>query len=375
MKEKRAAACLQKGAGEAMAGLIKYELGKIVRKKLVYAAFFFLIFFNMMGYSRMGGLGDFFMTEDGRFFGGREAVQHMQEFDRRYKGELTDEKVEEIYERAYPPELIKRANGEYFYSMCLPDLYYYIDGRMTGESMDKVENVITPEMGEVRLGYHKSYSMTMFYMMNVMIVAGCVIVIAIAPVFAEEYARGTDAAILTAKYGKTLAVKAKVAASFLFSFLLVLAIVAVNSILFLATYGIEGWDTSVQVDFMKWNWEIPYEMNYGQLAGYSVLMWLVACLLLTGMTLLISVRCNTSFAAVILASACYVIPAVFPLSGWCKTVMPIYQMDSHTVLNLRYVSVFGQKIMPLWIAASVSTAAVMVFSIWAKKKFAGHQVR
>lgn len=358
-----------------MAVLIKYELGKIVRKKLVYAAFIFLVFFNIMGYSRMGCMKESFMTTEGRFLEGREAVRYMQEFDRRYKGVLTDEKVEEIYARAYPPEIIKSANEDYFYSRCLPDVYYYIDGRMSGESMAKVEKVITPEMGEVRLGYHKSYSMTMFYMMSVMMVAGCVIVIAIAPVFAEEYARGTDAAILTAKYGKTLAVKAKLAASFLFSFLLFLALVAVNGILFLAVYGIEGWDTSVQVDFMKWNWEIPYEMNYGQMAGYAVLMWLVSCLLLTGITLLISVCCHTSFAAVVLAAACYAAPVVFPLSGWGRTVMPIYQMDSHTVLNLRYVSVFGQKIMPLWIVVWVSMAAVIAFTIWAKKKFAGHQVR
>lgn len=358
-----------------MALLVKYELGKIFHKKMVYTALLFLVFFNITGYSRMGYARDNFMTPDGRYFGGKEAVRYMQEFDRGYKGVLTDEKVKEVYLEAYPEEVIKSAEEDHAYSMCLPDIYYYIDGRMTGESMEQVEHIMTPEMGEVRLGYHKSYSMTMFYMMNVMLAAGCVIVIAIAPVFAEEHARGTDAAILTAKYGKTLAVQAKLAASFLFSFLLFAAVMAVNGILFLTTYGIEGWDTSVQVDFMKRNWEIPYEMNYGQLTGYAVLMWLVACLLLTGITLLVSACCNTSFAAVILAAACYVVPVWFPLAGWIKTVMPAYQMNANTVLDMGYVSIFGLKIMPLWIAAAVSIAAVTGFGIWAEKKFAGHQVK
>ncbi len=357
-----------------MAVLMKYELGKIFHKKMVYTALVFLVFFNMMSYSRMGSAKDNFMTPDGRFFGGREAIRYMQEFDRNYKGALTDEKIKAVYLEAYPEEVIKSAKEDYFYSMCLPDIYYYIDGRMTGESME-LEHIIKPDMGEVRLGYHKSYSMMMFYMFSVMLVVGCVIVIAIAPVFAEEYSKGTDAAILTAKYGKTLALKAKLAASFLFSFLLFTAVAAVNGILFLTTYGTEGWDTSVQVDFMKRNWDIPYEMNYGQLTGYAVLMWLVACLLLTGITLFVSVCCNTSFAAVILAAACYVVPVWFPLAGWVKTVMPAYQMNANTVLDMGYVSVCGQKIMPLWIAVAASIAAVAGFSLWAKKKFAGHQVK
>lgn len=355
-----------------MGQLVKYEFGKIVCKKMVYGLFLFLIFFHVIVYFNMGVFAEKVVTEEGEILEGVEAIRYMQEFGRQHGGELTDEKVAEVYGHSYFKESAEKMEGE-IYSY-LPDIIQYMDQMFydaVGMKAVEVAEVITPEMGEIHLGYHKGYAMWLFHMSNVMLVAGCVIVIAVAPVFAEEYVRGTDALVLAAKYGKTLAVRAKVSAAFLFSILLWAVVVAANGSLFLAVYGMEGWDTSVQVDFFGWYREIPYEMNYAQLVGYAVLMWLVACLLLTGITLVISACCKTAFAAVVLASACYVVPVWFPIPGWSSTVMPAYQMLPMTVLNFGYLPVLGQKVMPLWIVAGVSVTAAILSSIGAERRFAG----
>lgn len=357
-----------------MGQLVKYELRKIVCRKMVYFMLLFLVFFNWLGYGSTGVSAERVVTTEGDILTGTEAVRYMQEFDRRYAGELTEEKVKQLDAGVYAREAAEKAEGEIGVWQ-YPDLIQYVDYRFYGYDDFRSGETAIPEMGEIRLGYHRGYSMFQFFVMNMMLVAGCVIVIAVSPVFAEEYGRGTDALVLTARYGKTKLITAKTTAAFLFSFLLCLGTVAVNGIALLLNYGTEGMDTSVQVDFMGRNWGIPYEMNYGQLLGYAVLTWLMACFLLTGITLMISACCNTSYAAVIFAAACYVMPVWFSLPDWVKTMMPAYQMQVEMILEFGYFHVLGQKIMPLWIVTGISAAAMVFFSICAKKKFAGRQVR
>ena len=301
-----------------MVQLTKYELGKIIGKKMVWFMLLFLAFFQLLGYFKMGAASEKVITTEGEMLEGKEAIRYMQEFDRRYKGELTDEKIAEIHDQVYTKEVAEKA-GNYFFSLC-PDIIQYADGRFYSGKGTKTTDVFTPEMGKIQLGYHRGHSILLFQGINMMLVAGCVIVTAIAPVFSEEHARGTDALLLTARYGKTLLVRAKIAAAFLFGILICMSVVGVNGILYLSAYGTEGWDTSVQVDLTGRNWTIPYEMNYGEMLGYAVLIWLVACLLLTGMTLLISACCRTSFAAVVLAAACFVVPVWFSLPKWLQAI-------------------------------------------------------
>ncbi len=355
-----------------MVQLTRYELRKIIGKKMVWFMLIFMAFFNLLAYFKMGAAREKVITTEGEILEGTEAIRYMQEFDRRYQGELTDEKAEELHDKAYSKEAAEKA-GKYFYNLC-PDIIQYVDNRFYREKGMTTADVFTPEMGKIQLGYHKGYTLLLFQGINMMLVAGCVIVTAIAPVFSEEYAKGTDALILTARYGKTLLVRAKIAAAFIFGVLICMSVVGVNGILFLSSYGTEGWDTSVQVDITGRNWKVPYEMNYGEMLGYAVLIWLAACLLLTGMTLLISACCRTSFAAVVLAAACFVVPVWFSIPQWVQAMMPAYQMQVTTVLDLTSVSAFGQKIMPLWIAIGISATAMIAFGIAAKKKFAGWQV-
>ena len=229
-------------------------------------------------------------------------------------------------------------------------------------------------MLEIRLGYHEGFSFFHIAMRDMMTVMGCILIVAITPMFAEEYGKGTAALILSARYGKTKGTKAKVAAAFLFSVLLYGGVIAVNSIFCLAVFGVSGWDTSIQVNWFGLYWDLPYEMNYGQFTVYWIFLGLVACLLLTGVALALSAYCSSSFAAVIFTTAYFFIPIWLRMPDSCKIFMPLWQMWQKP-LELRYINVFGHKIMPLWIAAVLSTAAAVFFGIQSEKRFSCHQVK
>lgn len=69
------------------------------------------------------------------------------------------------------------------------------------------------------------------------LLAVCIVV---APVFSGEYQAGTDAVILSAKYGKTKLTTAKIAASFLFGTAASILHILVACGLTLAAFGIKS---------------------------------------------------------------------------------------------------------------------------------------
>lgn len=94
-----------------MGQLAVYELRKIFCRKMVYVSLIFLIFFNIMSYFGAGPSREKVITTEGEVLEGVEAIRYMQEFDRRYEGELTEEKVEWICDFSYSPEVVEKAGG------------------------------------------------------------------------------------------------------------------------------------------------------------------------------------------------------------------------------------------------------------------------
>lgn len=357
-----------------MGQLILFELKKILQKKIIYAALICMLFCNILVYGEWSAFHDEAVTSEGEELNGMDAVSYMRELAGRYEGELSDEKVAEILAYQYQ---IEEINEVFRYYRC-SDITSYVENRFDQGQGDilSVDEVFTPDMGKIHFGYHKSFSSAIQYVMNLIMIMGCVLVIALAPVFSEEYTRGTDALILTTRYGKTKCAKAKIIASILFSFGVLFLLLLLNGSLFLATYGIEGWETSVQIDYLGFFWDIPYEMNYAQLSGYSVLLWFVSFMLLTGIILILSVFSQSSFVSLVIASACYVVPVwihkIMPV--WFNAVMPILQLTIIGILNIKPIHAFGCNIMPLWIVVSVSTAVTMFCFISAQRGFSRHQV-
>lgn len=350
------------------------EFKKILNKKIVYGALLFLVFFDLLFFQGWSSSWERTETAEGEVLEGTEGVRYMQEEDRKYAGELTDEKVKEVL-FGLPGEPSVRHGG--YYQL---DIYDYLERTFrldkTGNVQNSVEEIFTPEMGTIHLGYNKSFSCTISFLINIMLTLGIIIIIAVSPVFSEEYTKRTDALILTSKYGKGKAAGAKIGASFLFAGALYVITLLLHGIFFLAAYGTEGWNTSVQIDWIGYFAETPYEMNYAQLTGYAAILWFAAIFLLTGMTVFLSAVGKTSFISLILASACFVIPVWVEriIPDWLDTMMPALQISLLPVTGLQAIHIGAYQIMPLWIVVAVSAAVTIVFGISAAKCFDRHQV-
>src|SRR5699024_5871980 len=81
------------------------------------------------------------------------------------------------------------------------------------------------------------------------IIAGALIILGLFNVYANEYATGDDQYIFSAKRGRKQIIYAKLAASFLYTFLVVCACVAFDVNYYLVNLGSIGWQGPVQFIF------------------------------------------------------------------------------------------------------------------------------
>ena len=130
------------------------------------------------------------------------------------------------------------------------------------------------------------------------------ICIVIAPVFSGEYQAGTDAVILSGKYGKTKLITAKIVSSLLFAILAFTLHVVVACGLPLAAFGADGWNLPVQIA----NTTIPYPFTFLQATLLSIGIIYLILLAMIGLTLLLSSKMKTPYLVLIVLVPILFIP-------------------------------------------------------------------
>ncbi len=140
------------------------------------------------------------------------------------------------------------------------------------------------------------------------ILAVCV---ALAPVFAGEYADRTDSVLLSSRYGRTRLLTAKILASLLFAAgyfaLCALTICGVS----LAAYGAGGADLPIQVLAMG----SPYDITVSQAALISVGLAFLMTMGFAGLTLLLSSRLRSMLAVFVIDAALVLVTGMIPTGG------------------------------------------------------------
>lgn len=159
-------------------------------------------------------------------------------------------------------------------------------------------------------GYHEGWKIIIssFELLMFAILAIC---IAIAPVFSGEYQAGTDAVILSGKYGKTKLVTAKIIASFLFGFLAFTLHILVACGLPLAAFGADGWDLPLQIA----NTAIPYPFTFLRAALVSIGVIYLILLAMISLTLLLSANMKTPYLVLAVLVPVLFIPVFLTPSG------------------------------------------------------------
>lgn len=356
-----------------MGQLVKYEWGKIWSRKIVWIGLTILMFLNWVNIwaqSRVESV----VTHDGRELYGEDCETYITEHTKRYAGLLNDEKMERILEEEAPAEIFEDSyyDGLPLY-LSMNENFKRDDGPFYGMTVDEAftKRGITVEVGEVQ-----RWMDTINYFQTTMLFLGLVIVMGVSGVFSEEYSRKTDALLLTSRHGKRLCVRAKLLASFLFTFTCYGGILLTVILPFLINGGLKGWDAGVQLDSLAGLYLVPYTLNCGQAALLLMFGGLLGLLMLTAETLFISVLSRTSFVSVIAGEGLYLLPVALSTVLETKIIglTPLGAMLS-AVLTLPKFRFAGFEL--LFYAKIALVTVIVILISWAAswKIFAGHQVK
>ena len=172
-----------------------------------------------------------------------------------------------------------------------------------GSMADKVD---TP----LQYGYYGGWEIIInsFELLMFALLAVCIVV---APVFSGEYQSGTDAVILSAKYGKTKLTTAKIAASFLFGTAAFILHILVAFVLPLAAFGIDGYDLPVQIA----NTAIPYPFTFLQAVLINIGIIYLVLLAMIGLTLMLSAKMKSPYFVLIILVPVLFIPMFLTPNG------------------------------------------------------------
>lgn len=162
----------------------------------------------------------------------------------------------------------------------------------------------------LQYGYYEGWSIIIssFELLMFAILAICIV---IAPVFAGEYQTGTDAVILSAKYGKTKLTTAKIIASLLFGTLAFALNLIVACGLPLAAFGTDGWNLPLQIGYTT----VPYPLTFLQATLFSVGVIYLVLLGMIGLTLLLSSKMKSPYLVLIVLVPILFIPMFITPNG------------------------------------------------------------
>lgn len=197
------------------------------------------------------------------------------------------------------------------------------------------------------------------------------ICIAVAPIFAGEYQAGTDAIILSTRYGKSKIIAAKILSAFLFGTI----VFAVNALLALIipllTFGTEGGNLPVQIAYIS----SPYNMTFMQADFLAILISFIVLIGLISITLLLSAKMKSPFAVLILDVLIVFMPMFFSMSkanAWLPAMATSgLPMCSYYISYSFMGTVFNIFLMVIIIYAIVTAISIPV----AGRIFKRHEVQ
>lgn len=161
---------------------------------------------------------------------------------------------------------------------------------MTDEQKEYWTDLASEVHTPLQYGYDEAWEciISSFELLMFAILAICIV---IAPVFSGEYQAGTDAVILSGKYGKTKVIKAKIKASLLFGTLAFVLHIIVACGLPIIAFGVDGWNLPVQIA----NTTIPYPFTFFQATLINIGVIYMVLLAMIGLTLLLSSRMKSPY--------------------------------------------------------------------------------
>lgn len=318
-----------------MSRLIGFELEKICRRKIVWAGLVALIGLNLVFYIFTAMPSMEVMNDQGGYSKGAGAIAVDRELTKSYEGVLTDDTVKQIL--LDHQEKIEKtdyyARMDYAYDS-VGKMFLDENGEYNGLS---VKDLYGADPSHREFHYARGEQQFLGYMSMLLLVMGYFFIVALSPVFSDEYMRGTDALILTSKMGKKQCAISKVTASLIFTAVIAGTIILINWLLTVIFFGMEGWNMSIQLEMAAGDYSsVPYALTMGQTIIYAVLLWMTAMLGLTGIVVICSSFSKSSFVALIAALLIYTVPLTLSSLSfeWLQRILAFMPVIMSTVGSL-----------------------------------------
>lgn len=274
------------------------------------------------------------------------------------------------------PEL-DMTNGANFYetreekiNSILNDPYRDFSDEQKEYWQKKNSQVETP----LQYGYYEGWEVitSAFELLMFALLAVCIV---IAPVFSGEYQAGTDAVILSGKYGKTKLITAKIVSSFIFGMLAFTLHVVVALGLPLAAFGVEGWNLPIQVA----NTSIPYAFTFLEATLVNLGVIYMVLIAMISLTLFLSAKMKSPYLVLIVLVPVLFIPMFLSPNGTTGAynltflLLPYYSTMPKYGSYITYG--FGGVVLDAFTARTILYAVLTVIMLpLAKFGFKKHQV-
>lgn len=406
--------------------LVKYELLKIVRKRSTIV----IMLFSLVVTAFLFGLPimQYYTISKDKEYRGLAGIQYQKEQYENFSVPLTNEYitslVQEVQRLFEDPQNIGFDGEEQF---LIDDAYWdgvayrekllnmvaknYADPNVTAgynslrtidadEGVDfyqarqtKIEKILnTPSRGlseteknfwldmdsEVetpfQYGYYEGWEVIIscFELLIFPILAICII---LCPVFSGEYQSGTDAVILSAKYGKTKLTTAKIFAAILFGLIIFTLHIMVAFGIPLVAFGIDGWNLPMQIAGTT----IPYPFTFLQGVLFNLCVIYLVLLAMISLTLFLSVKAKSPYIVLVILVPVLFVPMFLTpngTTGLYNLLIFLTPYQSTIPLFAKYLSYqFGSVVMDSF---SVRIIFYVVLSMLllplARRGFKKHQV-
>lgn len=409
-----------------MGELIRSEFKKLCRRKLTVivtvVCFLLTVLFFLLPFVQ-------YVTWDvnGDRLSGSNAVSYRQERYAEISGTLTEDRIEndiEEYQQIYsdPENLITERGGETSFT---DEIYYgwlaqrtsylnmigntYDHNEMGYLNMPSISEDDAARFYEIRnenvkayvessnfsdaekeywlsknskitepyeYGYPMGWSTfgDTFQMLVICILGIC---IAVAPVFAGEYQSGTDAVILSTRYGKSKLINAKIISAVLFGSAVFMINAAAALLLPLLTFGFQGGDLPLQI----MDSFCPYALTFSQASFILIGIAYLVMLVLLFVTLLCSAKMKSPFGVLVVDVVLIFLPIFLQPSTnylWQRIyyLLPSSAIEGLSLCKLYLSYNFGFTVLDLFGAVSVIyLLAILLFASFAYRSFKKHQVK
>lgn len=233
-----------------------------------------------------------------------------------------------------------------------------------------------PHSQTVILGYCDGWDNLLSGLGSVLSIMMCLtVVITLSPVFAEEYALHTDSVIYSARYGRTKLTTAKIIAAIEVVVGTYLLYLLLNLILYGCTYGLQGWNVSIQSSLHYAS--STYNLTFLQMFFISATLNILGITALTTITLFLSAKMGSPVTALIISCVACFLPVIFdfndsiPLLQRIQEVCPIFMLHTNGVFSAQKMY-FGMS-QPIFMII-FNVGLVFVFYVLTTEVSKKHQV-